>query len=226
MSRPAWAWIGSRAPLSATTGGVRPALEPQAVDRRSRSSDGLIHKTHIAVDLGKPADLACRAGRRAGPYRPRRPHRKSGRPPVNPPRSADRGPGVRIRLRATAWFSAGQGAAATADRGRVFPGPVDGRYGPDTQHAVRDFQTATGLTVDGIAGPITQATITRSRNTLYPGAGDTGPSSQRVRALQRGLIRAGVNPGRSTAATAPTPKTPSAATKPNTASRPTASPQP
>jgi peptidoglycan hydrolase-like protein with peptidoglycan-binding domain len=75
------------------------------------------------------------------------------------------------------------------------PGPVDGRYGPDTQQAVRDFQTATGLVIDGIAGPITLATIIRSRNTLYPGAGDTGPSSQRVRVLQRGLVKAGVNPG-------------------------------
>ncbi len=56
------------------------------------------------------------------------------------------------------------------------PGPVDGRYGPDTQHAVRDFQTATSLAVDGIAGPITQATITRTRDTLYPGAGDTAPA--------------------------------------------------
>jgi peptidoglycan hydrolase-like protein with peptidoglycan-binding domain len=36
---------------------------------------------------------------------------------------------------------------------------VDGRYGPRTQAAVRDFQRRTGLEVDGIAGPRTQAAL-------------------------------------------------------------------
>ena len=34
-------------------------------------------------------------------------------------------------------------------------GPIDGRYGPLTEQAVRSFQTAHGLEVDGIAGPLT-----------------------------------------------------------------------
>ena len=37
------------------------------------------------------------------------------------------------------------------------PGPIDGRYGPRTEQAVRRFQAARGLEVDGIAGPQTVA---------------------------------------------------------------------
>lgn len=36
---------------------------------------------------------------------------------------------------------------------------VDGRYGPATRKAVRDFQAAEGIGVDGIAGPVTEASI-------------------------------------------------------------------
>ncbi|HEY5676082.1 MAG TPA: peptidoglycan-binding protein [Myxococcales bacterium] len=35
----------------------------------------------------------------------------------------------------------------------------DGRYGPDTRRAVRAFQRAAGIGVDGIAGPVTRAEI-------------------------------------------------------------------
>lgn len=36
---------------------------------------------------------------------------------------------------------------------------VDGRYGPMTRRAVLAFQIAAGITADGIAGPVTEATI-------------------------------------------------------------------
>lgn len=36
---------------------------------------------------------------------------------------------------------------------------VDGRYGPKTERAVREFQAVTGLKVDGIAGPVAEAAI-------------------------------------------------------------------
>lgn len=36
---------------------------------------------------------------------------------------------------------------------------VDGRYGPATRKAVKDFQTAAGILADGIAGPVTEAKI-------------------------------------------------------------------
>ncbi len=39
------------------------------------------------------------------------------------------------------------------------PGRVDGRYGPRTERAVARYQAAHGLTVDGIAGPITLARL-------------------------------------------------------------------
>lgn len=39
------------------------------------------------------------------------------------------------------------------------PGPIDGADGPNTQDAVRAFQVAEGLTVDGIAGTGTQGKL-------------------------------------------------------------------
>ncbi|MFN0106170.1 MAG: peptidoglycan-binding protein [Bryobacteraceae bacterium] len=39
------------------------------------------------------------------------------------------------------------------------PGPIDGDIGPLTQAAIRGFQSRFGLTVDGIAGPITQGKL-------------------------------------------------------------------
>jgi peptidoglycan hydrolase-like protein with peptidoglycan-binding domain len=43
--------------------------------------------------------------------------------------------------------------------GLGYPIAVDGRYGPRTQAAVRDFQAANQLEVDGIAGPDTQQAL-------------------------------------------------------------------
>lgn len=37
--------------------------------------------------------------------------------------------------------------------------PIDGRYGPITEAAVVDFQTANGLTIDGLTGPQTQMAL-------------------------------------------------------------------
>ena len=43
---------------------------------------------------------------------------------------------------------------------------VDGRYGPATRRAVKDFQTAAGLVADGIAGPVTEAAIKLNLDTI------------------------------------------------------------
>lgn len=43
---------------------------------------------------------------------------------------------------------------------------VDGRYGPATRRAVREFQAAAGIKVDGIAGPVTEAAITLKIETI------------------------------------------------------------
>jgi peptidoglycan hydrolase-like protein with peptidoglycan-binding domain len=76
------------------------------------------------------------------------------------------------------------------------PGPTDGRYGPLTEQAVRRFQAAHALQVDGIAGPHTLAALRRPTGVLYPGAGRGAPrGSGLVRVLQHRLAHAGYSPG-------------------------------
>ena len=74
-------------------------------------------------------------------------------------------------------------------------GSIDGRYGPLTERAVDRFQAARGLGVDGIAGPVTLAALSRPSVGLYLGAGYAGRDSARVRVLQRRLAGAGYRPG-------------------------------
>jgi len=75
------------------------------------------------------------------------------------------------------------------------PGPVDGRYGPLTVAAVERFQRANGLTVDGIVGSQTLATLTAPSRVIYPSAGAELGASGPVLALQRRLAEAGFTPG-------------------------------
>jgi hypothetical protein len=66
------------------------------------------------------------------------------------------------------------------------PGPIDGRMGPRTDYAIRRFQAANGLQVDGAAGPRTLRALGANADDDGPAA-PTTPGPVRVGALQRRL---------------------------------------
>ena len=76
------------------------------------------------------------------------------------------------------------------------PGPLDGRFGPQTQAAVERFQAGQGLAVDGIVGTATATALSHqnggdlTRQRLQP-----AKRLRTVRALQKQLLRAGERPG-------------------------------
>ena len=70
------------------------------------------------------------------------------------------------------------------------PGPVDGRYGPQTTDAVKHLQELSGLRPDGIVGPLTAEVL--RHNAPEPPADDR---AERVKALQRQLNWLGFEPG-------------------------------
>jgi peptidoglycan hydrolase-like protein with peptidoglycan-binding domain len=80
------------------------------------------------------------------------------------------------------------------------PGPIDGRYGPLTTQAVERFQSASGLPADGIVGPRSLAALNAKPGDtsagLHPGAGyPLNAGLERVRVVQRRLVRLGFAPG-------------------------------
>jgi hypothetical protein len=73
--------------------------------------------------------------------------------PTSTLKPGDTGPQVRVLQRALAHLG-------------YSPGTVDGQYGPSTTQAVKGFQTAHGLTADGVVGPKTIAAL---KNALTSG---------------------------------------------------------
>ena len=69
------------------------------------------------------------------------------------------------------WLRTGTSGPAVSDLQKKLaaagfdPGPIDGSFGPKTQAAVRAYQTAKGLGVDGIVGPETRASLLAQPNT-------------------------------------------------------------
>ena len=74
-------------------------------------------------------------------------------------------------------------------------GPIDGRYGLLTTHAVLGYQSDFGLRIDGIAGPATLASLNGHGELLRRGAGYELGGSPIVRHLQLLLAKAGDSPG-------------------------------
>jgi peptidoglycan hydrolase-like protein with peptidoglycan-binding domain len=70
------------------------------------------------------------------------------------------------------------------------PGLVDGRYGPITTDAVRRFQRAHDLPVDGVADPVTLSALKASVK-----GSPFIVRTERVEELQRELRRLGLEPG-------------------------------
>ncbi len=57
----------------------------------------------------------------------------------------------------------------------VGPAGADGHYGPDSEAGVKRFQTANGLTRDGVVGPLTWKKL--SASTTAPPTGSTGSAA-------------------------------------------------
>ena len=72
--------------------------------------------------------------------------------PTTALKPGDTGPEVRVLQRALAHLG-------------YSPGTIDGQYGPSTTQAVKNFQTAHGLTADGVCGPKTIAALKNALKT-------------------------------------------------------------
>lgn len=75
-----------------------------------------------------------------------------------------------------------------------FPIEVDGRYGPRTEAAVREFQQRHGLAVDGVAGDKTFAVMARL-SPPKPGAGVTDAADKARRLAEQGAAGDGSHDG-------------------------------
>ena len=78
------------------------------------------------------------------------------------------------------------------------PGAADGVFGPLTEAAVREYQTAVGLTPDGLAGPLTHAKLFPSRSPDLAGINAVARLMQFRDEGKYALGGGGVNPNSNT----------------------------
>ena len=193
MSRSKWALAETRWRRAFVYGaGKRRRLEGRLVLERRISSPGGVSATRYAVILLAAGMLVMAAE----PARALATSVKEA-PAATPPHPAD----PVVVLARGSGYGGGTNAALVRslqrrlDRSGFTPGPIDGRFGPRTEHAVELFQGAHGLVVDGIAGPVTLSALRTPATVLLPGAGYASVGSGAVRRLQRQLRRDGFSPG-------------------------------
>src|SRR5215216_4809407 len=102
--------------------------------------------------------------------------------------------GVRPTLQESSSGEAVKELQRALQRAGFDPGPIDGKFGPVTAEAVRSFQAARGLVVDGIVGPPTGCALPSEDVGVRPTLQESS-SGEAVKELQRALQRAGFDPG-------------------------------
>ena len=200
MSRSKWAWMETCEPVSAVACGTGKRARPEARFGRGSllgsvsSTKRLVRLMAAGVLLIGAAPASALAGSASGSH---------SKPPTKQPKQHS----ARVTHAGAVMLALGRGystvrgdAGVRALQRRLAnagyaPGPIDGRYGPRTEQAVSGFQAARGLGVDGIAGPLTLAALRKPSAVVYPGTGEGGRGSGRVRVLQRRLAEAGFAPG-------------------------------
>ncbi len=199
MSRSNWAWTKS------SFGYLARAVSSLMAIERAATVVMLMLALFPATAVGKPGN-PHRQGSAASTTRTSRTvrvaHSKShSSDPRGAVRSAHHARNSRELLALGSGYAAARGSKAVKLlQSRLVvagfpPGPIDGRYGLLTEHAVIGFQTAHGLQADGIAGPVTRSALADAKPILDPGTGYVRGGSGSVRRLQRELAAAGYSPG-------------------------------